>query len=107
MNATYNKKLAETLPAELKRTADTATMVTLGNSRVLLSQSAMAELEKTFNKRGSEGPALFQKTVQAIRASMEAGLRSVFWVGAITMLLSFLLISTIPEISLDAEAPDK
>lgn len=31
MNATYDKKLAETLPAELVRTADKATMATLGN----------------------------------------------------------------------------
>lgn len=74
---------------------------------MLLSQPAMAALEETFKGRGHKGPALFQQTIQAIRTSMEAGLRSVFWVGAITMLLSFLLISTIPEISMDTEAPDK
>ena len=27
---------------------------------------------------------------------MEAGLRSIFWIGAVTMLLAFLIISTIP-----------
>jgi hypothetical protein len=31
---------------------------------------------------------------------MEAGLRSVFWIGAVTMLIAFLIISTIPPISI-------
>ena len=49
---------------------------------------------------------LFPKTVQAIRTSMQAGLRSVFWLSAITMLISFLIILTLPEISLDNEAQE-
>jgi hypothetical protein len=106
MNATYAKKLAASLPEGLKQAADEATMTSLGNPRVLLSRPAMAKLEETFKKKGDEGQALFQQTVRAIRTSMEAGLRSVFWIGAIAMLLSFLLISTVPEISLGAEARD-
>jgi len=38
---------------------------------------------------------------------MEAGLRSVFLVAAIAMLLSFLLICTVPEIPMDVEVQDK
>ena len=53
------------------------------------------------------GQDLFPQTVQAIRTSMEAGLRSVFWISAITMLLAFLIISTVPEVPLDVEPPDK
>jgi len=52
------------------------------------------------------GERLFPQTVQAIRKSLEAGLRSVFWISAITMLLSFFIILTLPEISLDTEAQD-
>jgi MFS family permease len=107
MNATYAGKLAASLPAELKQVADGATMATIGNSRVLLSKPAMAELEATFDRMGSNGPALFRKTVQAILISLEAGLRSIFWIAAIAMLLSFLLICTVPEIPLDTEPPDK
>ncbi len=107
MNATYAKKLATSLPPELKQAADEATMASIGNSRVLLSKPAMAALEETFNKMGGNGQALFQQTVQAIRISMEAGLRSIFWMAAIAMLISFLLICTVPEISLEKELPDK
>ncbi len=106
MNATYARKLAASLPDGLHQVADEATMTTLGNPRVLLSKPAMAELEETFKKSGVQGQQLFQKTVEAIRTSMEASLRSVFWIGAITMLLSFLLIITVPEISLDIEVQD-
>ena len=65
----------------------------------------MTELEDKFVKMGSGGQALFQETVAALRTSLEAGLRSVFWIGALTMLASFLLIITIPEIPIGAEAP--
>jgi hypothetical protein len=40
--------------------------------------------------------ALFPETVRAIRYSLHIGLRSVFWLGAVTMLLAFLIICTIP-----------
>jgi MFS family permease len=103
MNAVYERKLAALLPEKLKHPEDAATMKSLGNSRVLLSAPAMAALEKTFNRMGGEGPELFQQTVQAIRISMEAGLRSVFLVSAISMLIGFLLICTVPEIPLGGE----
>jgi len=100
-NVTYVKTLHASLPETLKLRADESTMASLGNSRVLLSKQAMEDLESQFKKMGGE--ELFPQTVRAIRASMEAGLKSVFWVGAITMLISFLLISTIPEVSMNSE----
>jgi MFS family permease len=103
MNATYAKTLAASLPDGLRQLTDEATFDSLGDSQVLLSERKMAELENTFNKMGREGEVLFRKTVQAIRTSMEAGLRSVFWVGAITMLISFLLIITVPNVPIDTE----
>ena len=107
MNATYTTKLAATLPEELREVADAKTMAALGNPRVLLSQPAMAALEAEFARRGNDGQALFRRTVDAIRMSMEAGLRSIFWIAAIAILLSFVLIITVPEIPLDAEVQDK
>jgi hypothetical protein len=38
---------------------------------------------------------------------MQAGLRVVFLLGAVTMLISFLLILTVPEISMHAVVEDK
>jgi MFS family permease len=99
MNVSYAKALASSLPDELRQSADEATMTSLGNPRVLLSETAMADLEKRFGEMGSEGHALFTRTVAAIRGSLEISLRSVFWIGAITMLLAFLVILTIPQVT--------
>jgi MFS family permease len=96
MNATYARTLSASLPDGLKEIADEATIATLGDPKVLLSEPAMASLKETFKKKGSKGEALFSQTVRAINTSMEAGLRSVFWIGAVTMLLAFLIIITIP-----------
>jgi MFS family permease len=106
MNVTYANKLATSMPIGLKEAADEEMMAAIGNPRVLLSEKAKTDLESSFRKMNG-GQELFQQTVQAIRSSLEAGVKSVFWVAAITMLLAFLLISTIPEISLDAEVQDK
>ena len=78
-------------------------MTSLGNPRVLLSQPAMAALRETLNKNQE----LLDQTVAAIRTSMESSLRFVFIIGAICMLLAFLTICTIPEISIDAKVEEK
>jgi MFS family permease len=107
MNTIYEKKLEMTLPVELHRVADKATIAALGDPKVLLSPTAMKTLESDFAKEESYGSGLFKQTVEAIRTSMQAGLRVVFLIGAVTMLISFLLILTIPEVSMDAVVEDK
>lgn len=100
MNMQYNSTLKASLPAELTRIADDATMTSLGNPRVLLSEPAMKALQEMLGKREG-GQRLFEQTVQAIRVSMEAGLKAVFIIGALTMVLAFLLICTVPEIPME------
>ena len=90
--AAYHKTLEASLPGGLEH------MAGLINSRVLLSEPDMTALESTFREMGSEGESLLQQTVEAIRSSMESSLRIVFWISALTMLLAFFLIVTIPEI---------
>jgi MFS family permease len=106
MNMVYSRDLAVLLPVHLKTSIDTATLTSISNPRVLLSAQAMAELQDIFRKTGDQAPALFEQIVQAIRSSLESGLHTVFLIGAVTMLVSFLLILTIPEISLDGGAED-
>ncbi len=106
MNVSYAAKLEATLPGELHQFADARTIAALGDPKALLSPRAMTELETMFNKAG-KGKELFKKTVEAIRTSMEAGVRSVFAFGAVTMLISFFLILTVPEISMDTVVEDK
>jgi MFS family permease len=107
MNGAYERTLAALLPNELKQVADEATMTTLGNPRVLLSPAALRDLQEKLSHGGSNSRELFARTVDAIRNSLQAGLRSVFLVGAVTMLLAFLLILTVPEIELDTVVQDK
>jgi MFS family permease len=102
MNTAYAKKLETTLPAGLHQFADKATITALSDPKALLSPTAMKKLEATFAKEGIYGNDLFRQTIRAIRTSMEAGLRGVFLLGAVTMLISFLLILTVPEVSMDA-----
>ena len=103
MNMVYSRDLAVLLPVHLKANMDTASLTSISNPRVLLSAHAMAELQDIFSKTGGLTQALYDQTVQAIRSSLEAGLQMVFLIGAVTMLVSFLLILTIPEIPLDGE----
>jgi MFS family permease len=102
MNATYAKSLK--LPAELERVGDKGIIESVRNPNALLSEAKMAELEDRFEKKGSQGDDLLHQTVDAMRKSMEAGLKSVFLIGAVTMLLALLLITTIPEVPLGSEA---
>jgi hypothetical protein len=60
----------------------------------------MQELEAKLSAIRDAAPTLYAQTTQAIRASLESGLRLVFLIGAIAMLISFLLILTIPDRSL-------
>jgi MFS family permease len=105
-NAAYSRALKASLSEALKQTMDKTTMASINDSRVLLSKPDMAKLEGKFSKMGGEGDSLFKQTVQAIRTSTLAGFRSVFWVGAIAMLLAFLLICTVPENSLVTDNED-
>lgn len=106
MNAVYAGTLQKSLPSELNRVADKATLESLADSKILLSQPAMDALEKAFGEFGDRGPAIFAATVQAIRNSLEAGLKMVFLIGAVTVLFSFLLIFAIPEVPIDVEVED-
>jgi MFS family permease len=101
MNMKYNSTLAASLPAEVSRMADQATMTSLGNPRVLLNATAMESLRTTLNKTSTEGDLVLNQTVSSIRQSMESGLRIVFVLGAVAMLLTFLIICTVREVKID------
>lgn len=106
MNAAYTRSLANQLPESLRQFLAEAALSSMNNPRVLLSETAMSELKVIFSGLGDQAPGLFDQTVHAIRSALESGLHSLFWIGAITMLLSFLLILAIPEISLDGDVQE-
>jgi MFS family permease len=107
MNINYADSLRSSLPNEVHQLADKETMTSLGDPGVLLLKPAMRKLQRTFDTTSNNGQALFAETVQAIKASLQSGLSIVFLIGAGTMLLAFLIILAIPEISIDVEVQDK
>jgi Na+/melibiose symporter-like transporter len=107
MNSTYEKNLEKLLPSGLDRHIDPSKLASLADPRVLMSQDAMRELENGFSNIEGKGELLFNQTVQAIRSSLQSGLRVLFLVGTAALFLAFLLILTIPEISMDVEVEDK
>jgi hypothetical protein len=106
MNIEYANSLKTALPQSVDQIVDKQTMTSLGDPSVLLLKPAMRELQTRFDVMGSKGQELFAETVQAIRTSLQSGLGRVFMIGAGTMLLAFLLILAIPEISIDVEVID-
>ncbi|MBN1567207.1 MAG: MFS transporter [Acidobacteria bacterium] len=101
MNQTYGKTLQSSLPAEIDEILDEEALASMANPRVLLSKEAMATLEREFSGAGERGPVLFNETIQAIRDSLEASLKIIFLISAITTLASWFLILTIPEVPIE------
>lgn len=103
MNSVYAKQLQSNLPAELSESVDAEVLASLNNPRVLLSAPAVAALEESF----AGNDVLLEQTIDGVRASLEAGLKSAFLIGVVTMVASFLLIITIPTIDIEADVADK
>ncbi len=101
MNATYAKSLK--IPAALEQSASQELLESVRNPNALLSEAKMGELKALFDKEGSEAAALLPQTVDAMRDAMEDGLKRVFLIGALTMLVAFLMITTIPEVPISDE----
>ena len=107
MNETYATTLEKSLPAELHGIVDKETLSSLADPRVLLSAPAMATLKKTLQENEQNESALFDRTVGAVRQSLESSIRAVFLINALFTLASFLLILTIPEVHVGVEVRDK
>lgn len=102
MNMVYARELTASLPLRLDKFLDQETMNTLTNPRILLSAQALEDLQNIFSKSGKPAIDIFYQTVEMIRSSLGSALHVVFLVSAVAMFASFLLILTIPEISLTA-----
>ena len=107
MNATYEKAWQSSQPLELSRIIDEATLLSLADSRVLMSEDAMEALENALEPAGEQKEALLENTKRALRGSLRESLRTVFLINAICALVAFLLILTIPEVPIDVETEDK
>jgi MFS family permease len=107
MNATYEKRLENLLPQDLELHIDAATLESIADPRILMSKKAVEELKSTFSRIEDKKPMLFEQTVQAVRTALQSGLKVLFLIGSIALLIALLFIITIPEVSMDEEVQDK
>jgi hypothetical protein len=68
-----------------------------------MSKKAMEELKSAFSTIEDKQPALFDETVQAIRISLQSGLKVLFLVGSAALFIAFLFIITIPKVPIESE----
>ena len=104
MNAKYKAKLDVLLPSELAVNIDAATLKSIADPKVLMSKTALDELQGAFKGIENQGKELLEQTIQAIRNALQSGLKVLFLIGSFALLIAFLFILTIPEVSADAEA---
>lgn len=104
MNIKYNSALKESLPGALTSVTGNDALDSLINQDVLIKKEAADALRDAIMKSGNGSPQLFEQTVDAIRSSSEAGLKTTFLIAGLTMFLAFILILTIPVIPMDRGA---
>ncbi|MBN2417995.1 MAG: MFS transporter, partial [Deltaproteobacteria bacterium] len=103
MNTTYSKRLDALLPQDLNTNLDSETLLSIADPSVLMSKEAMAKLKSACDRIGEANPMLFDQTVQAIRSSLQSGLKVLFLTGAFALLIAFLSIITIPKVPIGSE----
>ena len=106
MNMKYTSALSASLPPEVKAMSNEELLKSIDNPRVLLSEDAMATLRETIGNSGPDGPVILERTINAISDSMVAGLKAIFIIGAIAMMLTFLTICLLPSLSIDTPPID-
>lgn len=105
MNIKYSHMLKTLMPEAVMQVTDAETLKALADPDALLSKTEMDRLQEALKTDNvEESQALFDQTIDAIRSSLESGLKMVFIISAVTALLAFLLILTIPVIPMDRPA---
>jgi EmrB/QacA subfamily drug resistance transporter len=94
-----HEHLISRLPPDVTSSAPDDLVRRLENPRILLSPSALGKMREAFTALGGDGPALYAKTVGAMRSVLADGVHDVFFVGLIVALLVFgagLLLPDLP-----------
>jgi len=103
VNSIYRKEVINHIPSNLASSSDPVILQSISNPRILLSTSSMVELHQSILALGERGQSLFDQLTQGMRTALGAGLRELFLISGIAMLLSFLIILLIPEIKLESQ----
>jgi len=97
-------RLGDELPDRLVATAPPEMLHRLETPALLLSPSEMTRMRDAFGLMGSDGPALYADTVEAMRGVLADGLHEVFIGGLIVAIIAVLVSALLPDLALRAAA---
>lgn len=109
MNNRYASNLRATLPAAARVALDAPTLASLNDPRALLNPPAMAALRQAFSASGEQASTLFTQTTAAMNNALSGAITTLYLIGGVAMIVSLLLIITIPEKPMGgyADLPEK
>lgn len=96
MNGAYAKNIVANT-ASIAGSLTPAQIKTISNARVLIDVKSMTALGKTFGTN----TALFDQTVQSVRASLHGSISTVFLIAAVCVFFSIVFAICVKEIPLD------
>lgn len=100
MNSYVRGHLQARLPEALTGVTAPETLRHLESPNLLLSPSSMDKMRVAFASFGSDGPAIYDATVGAMRAVLADGLHEVFILALAVSVLSLVISALLPEMRL-------
>lgn len=107
MTTRFQSTFDSKLPADVQQQVPGPMLATLHNPQALLSADATAQMQHAFAALGSQGQALFDQTMQALRSSLAVAITDLFIVTAIAMSISLLATFFLREIPLRKHNKDE
>ena len=107
VTAQLHSNLKGRLPPELTDRAPGELVRRLEEPRILLSPDALERMRQSFAALGGDGPALYERTVGAMRGVLADGLHEVFLVGLAVALVVVAVSLFLPEIPLRAQHAER
>jgi EmrB/QacA subfamily drug resistance transporter len=101
MNNRFASELGSRLPSAIKALIPPDQLSALShNPQALMSPEAQLQLQRMLEQMGSQGTALFQQVLQALRQSLDSALSQVFLFALFAVAIAFLINFFIKEIPL-------
>lgn len=100
VTAQLRSDLIGRLPGEVTSVAPAETLRQLEQPRILLSPDALEQLRGAFAAFGEGGPALYDRTISAMRGVLADGLHEVFLIGLLVAFLALAASIFLPELPL-------
>ena len=100
MTNDFQNNFQSNLPQALTRLVPAGALAQLNNPQILLTPTALTQMQHQFTAFGPQGLLLFQQLVNAIRVSLANALDSVFFLGFVVMVLGLISVFFLREIPL-------